>query len=87
MALTAQLDQWRLARDLDAYLEEMAAAASAISAKPARAAAEQWLAWVSEYRLRIDPLHQPIRMPPERKPSKDELKPFLNGWDPYGPEH
>lgn len=85
--LTAQLDQWRLARDLDAYLGEMATVVTGISTKAERAAAEQWLAWLSEYRQRIDPLHQPIRMPLERRPSTEELKPFLNGWNPYGPEH
>jgi hypothetical protein len=84
--LTAQLDRWRLARDLDAYQAEMARVVTAISSKAERSAAEQWLAWVTEYHHRIDPLGQPIRMPPERKPSKEELKPFLNGWSPYGPE-
>jgi hypothetical protein len=57
--LTAQLDQWRLARDLDAYLTQMAAVVTAISSKTERTAAEQWLAWVRQYRQRIDPLGQP----------------------------
>jgi hypothetical protein len=65
---------------------EMAAVVTGMSSMAEPAAAEQWLAWLGEYRQRIDPLHQPIRMPPERKPSKEELKPFLNGWNPYGPE-
>jgi hypothetical protein len=34
-----------------------------------RSAAETWLAWVSEYRSRIDPLRHSLRMPTGRKPS------------------
>jgi len=83
--LSDQLQQWRLARDLDLYLSEMAAAVTALPGKTERAAAEQWLAWVREYRRAVDPLRQPICMPPDRKPSKEELKPFLDGWSPYGP--
>jgi hypothetical protein len=84
--LTEQLDLWRMARDLDAYLAEMAAVVARIPGKAASTAAEQWLHWVTEYRQRIDPLDQPLGMPTERKPSKEELKPYLNGWSPYGPE-
>jgi len=64
----------------------MTAVVMAIPNKTERTAAEQWLAWVSEYKQRTDPFRQPIRMPPERKPTKEELKPFLDGWNPYGPE-
>jgi len=49
-------------------------------------AAEQWLAWVRDYRQRIDPLGRQLSMPTERKPSKEELRLVLNGWSPYGPE-
>jgi hypothetical protein len=64
----------------------MTTVVKAISSKAERAAAEHWLVWVTEYRQRIDPLNQPLRMPTERKPSKEELKPYLNGWSPYGPD-
>jgi hypothetical protein len=51
-----------------------------------RAAAEKWLAWVSEYRAAVDPLRHSLTMPLDRKPTTEDLKPFLRGWSPYGPD-
>lgn len=84
--LAGQLERWRLARDVDAYLSQMRAVISQMAAEDERAEAEGWLAWVTEYRQSIDPLRQPLRMPPEAEPRKEDLRPFLNGWSPYGPD-
>jgi hypothetical protein len=51
-----------------------------------RAAAEKWLAWAGEYRAAVDPLRHSLTMPPDRKPTAEDLKPFLRGWSPYGPD-
>jgi hypothetical protein len=48
-----------------------------------RAAA--WLEWAEEYAMSIDPLEGALAMPIDRPFSPEELKPFLGGWDPYGP--
>jgi hypothetical protein len=81
-----QLEQWRLTKDLDVYLAEMTAAASAVLNPAEREAADQWLAWASGYRRKHDPLGQPLSMPPDRRPQKEEPRPFLDGWSPYGPD-
>lgn len=84
--LTRQLEARRLAADLDGYLSAMREQIRAITSDTERAAAESWLTWISEYRSKIDPLRHPLRMPPDHKPSKEDLKPFLHGWSPYGPD-
>jgi hypothetical protein len=84
--LTRQLEAWRLAADLDGYLSAMREQIGAITSDTERAAAESWLTWISEYRSRIDPLRHSLRTPPDRKPSNEDLKPFLHGWSPYGPD-
>jgi hypothetical protein len=84
--LTMQLEAWRLAADLDGYLSAMREQIRALTSDTERAAAENWLTWVSGYRGRIDPLRHSLRMPPDRKPSNEDLKPFMHGWNPYGPD-
>lgn len=44
-----------------------------------------WLKWAEEYAMSIDPLEGARAMPIDRPFSPEELKPFLGGWDPYGP--
>jgi hypothetical protein len=34
----------------------------------------------------IDPLRHPPVMPAVRDPCPEDLRPFLNGWSPYGPD-
>ncbi|AVV44880.1 hypothetical protein C6376_29265 [Streptomyces sp. P3] len=46
----------------------------------------RWLEWARGYRRAIDPLGQPHGMPIPRDPTADELRPYLKGWSPEGPE-
>lgn len=84
--LTRQMEAWRLANDLDHYLSAMRESIATITDKNDRAAAENWLAWAGQYRKTIDPLGNSLEMPPERTPSRGDLRPFLRGWSPYGPD-
>ena len=59
-----------LTTDLDHYLSAMRESIPAITRKEELAAAENWLAWIGQYRIAIDPLRHSLRMPPDRKPSK-----------------
>ena len=83
--LTGQLQRRQLVREIDDYLSEMRVAVAAITDQQAKADAACWLAWISEHRQSIDPLRQ-IAMPPDPEPSPADLKPFLRGWSPYGPD-
>jgi hypothetical protein len=57
-----------------------------ITNKSDQAAAENWLAWAGQYHKTSDPLASSLEIPPERTPSRDDLRPFLRGWSPYGPD-
>ncbi|MGW6746191.1 hypothetical protein ACWGDX_36575 [Streptomyces sp. NPDC055025] len=46
----------------------------------------RWLDWASEYVRSIDPLSGILKMPHTPEPTPEELKPYLRGWSPYGPE-
>ncbi|MEV0038529.1 hypothetical protein [Streptomyces sp. NPDC050804] len=48
--------------------------------------ARRWLDWASGYVRSIDPLSGLPKMPHSREPTPEELKPYLRGWSPYGPE-
>jgi hypothetical protein len=48
--------------------------------------ARRWLEWASGYVRSIDPLSELPKMPHVREPTLEELKPYLRGWSPYGPE-
>ena len=49
------------------------------------AAATDWLHWAESYAKMINPLLGDIRMPEDPKPDADAIKPYMNGWSPYGP--
>jgi hypothetical protein len=83
--LKEQLKRWRLAQELDAYLTELRSAASALSEEDG-GDAEAWIAWVEQYRMKIDPTAAQIVMPKTPKPRSDDLAAYLpRGMNPYGP--
>ncbi|WP_049568225.1 hypothetical protein [Streptomyces sp. SBT349] len=49
-------------------------------------AARQWLTWARCHVQAVDPLRRLPAMPTPRDPKPDDLKPYLKGWSPYGPE-
>ncbi|MGQ4386589.1 hypothetical protein [Streptomyces sp. SAS_270] len=48
--------------------------------------ARRWLDWARRYLQALDPLSELPVMPSRREPTPDDLKPYLKGWSPYGPE-
>lgn len=84
--LREQLAAWQESRDLGEYLQQMAETVARVDEEQARVAAEEWLGWAHRYAERVNPLRYVLRMPELRKPAPDDLKPFLNGWNPYGPD-
>lgn len=86
--LSEQAARWQEASALRAYgdaLEE--AIADAIPVGEAEmSSSRQWLAWIRRYVEAIDPLKLVPGMPQTREPTPEELKPYLQGWSPHGPE-
>jgi hypothetical protein len=77
--LRTQMAAWQEARVVRAYL-------AALEEKHADGAdAAEWIAWIREYIDRLDPVQCAPSMPERPEPSPEDLKPFLNGLNPYGP--
>lgn len=85
-ALREEVRRWRTAAELDRYLAAMQDMVSALTDEQERLAAEEWLRWAIAYRATIDPLQHRLAMPAAPEPTAEALKPFLNGWSPYGPD-
>lgn len=82
--LNGQLQQRRLVAEIDQYLAGLQAVVK--DGGEQSAGARQWTDWIDSYRQEIDPLRHPLGMPAVRDPSPEDLRPFLNGWSPYGPD-
>lgn len=48
-------------------------------------AAHEWIAWAEAHAQAIDPLSAELRMPDDPEPTADAIKPYMDGWSPYGP--
>jgi hypothetical protein len=79
--LEQQAERWRTAETVRGYVDAMAEASAGDEG-------EAWVEWSRAYADSIDPICSEIREPrvPDRIPL-DELKSFLDGWSPYGPDH
>ena len=79
-ALRDEVDRWHQAERIRAYCN---AAASAYYDSADTAA---WLEWAGRYTDGIDPLRLAPQAPaPLQRVAPEELQPYLEGWDPYGP--
>lgn len=78
--LGEQLRRWTRARQIRAFCD-------AVEAASPTAEVRAWLDWSRSHADRIDPLVAGVGVPvlPEEIPP-GELRPFLDGWDPYRPE-
>jgi hypothetical protein len=84
--LLRQLDGWLRARQVRDYLDVMQETIDSITDPDDAVAAKEWHRWAEEWVASADPLAQPLAMPAVPEPKPDDLKPFLKGWNPYGPE-
>ena len=79
--LRDQVNAWRFAADIRSFCSAARRADGGRSEET-----EAWLLWAMGYAHAIDPLSgAPPVMPQSREPSPDELRPYLRGWNPYGP--
>jgi hypothetical protein len=78
--LSDQLGRWRDAGDLREFV-------TAIGAREDLSADDrEWLTWVETRADNIDPSRQKLASPPPPEPRPEDLKPFLHGFSPYGPQ-
>ena len=82
--LMGQVEHWKQAIEIDAYLRAMAARVEELEGDE-RTDALAWLAWAREYRTRIDPLGKRLYVTPDPEFTADALRPFMRGLSPYGP--
>jgi hypothetical protein len=87
--LQDQESRWRRAARLHAYCDALAQridAAETTGEDADPVSARAWLTWARAYADAIDPLRGLPAMPELHAPEPDELKPFLKGWSPHGPD-
>jgi hypothetical protein len=75
---------WQHARELDDYLSALATHVATLTGQE-RSEADEWVAWVRDYRRDIDPLNHQLRLPSDPKFTSEVIKPFMGGLSPYGP--
>lgn len=86
-ALREQTSRWRESQEINAYCRALE---QRIDREPPDAPgmreAGEWLSWARAYAVSLDPLRTLPSRPkhPELRP--EDLKPYLKGWSPSGPE-
>lgn len=82
-ALDDQLAGWRRAREIRQYAAELK------STDPSGKMADElteWIGWMLSYADALDPLLPTLYPPVPPEPSAEDLRPYLKGWSPRGPE-
>lgn len=88
-ALREEAGRWQESAALSAYctaLERRIGELHGVVDEPTLSQTRRWLEWARAYMRSIDPLSELPKMPEAREPTPEELKPYLKGWSPYGPE-
>ncbi|WP_314324217.1 hypothetical protein [Paenarthrobacter ilicis] len=65
------------------YIEAAKSRLGAMDSGPA-AEARTWLEWAEAHTDAIDPMLEEIRTPEDPKADAEAIKPFMEGWSPYG---
>ena len=84
--LFRQVDDWHRARQVREYLDAMQLAIDAIGDPDDAIAAKEWHRQAEELVAIVDPLAQRLYVQAVPEPKADDLKPFLKGLSPYGPD-
>ena len=84
--LFRQVDDWHRARQVREYLDAMQLAIDAIGDPDDAIAAKEWHRQAEELAAIVDPLAQRLSVQAVPEPKADDLKPFLKGLSPYGPD-
>lgn len=85
-SLRAEVAAWSESNAAIAYADALDARA-AREPDPAWAAAiRAWASWCRAEAARLDPLPAGPTTPPDAEPDPEDLRPYLGGWSPYGPD-
>lgn len=80
-SLVAQVEGWKQATAIRAYCDAIQ------QAHPGHGPAAEWIAWAQLHADRLDPLDPAPTLPDlPAKVTAEDLRPFLGGWSPYGPD-
>jgi hypothetical protein len=84
VALNTQVKAWEQTARIRSYCDALD---KAIANNPALDDhVGQWLAWSRAYADRLDPIGRDDLEPAEAEPRREDLRPYLGRWSPYGPD-
>jgi hypothetical protein len=84
--LLQQAHDWHRVRQVRDYLEAMQTIVGTIEDPDDAIAAKEWHQWAEGWAAFTDPLAKRLAMPVISEPKPDDLRPFLQGRSPYGPD-
>jgi len=84
--LNAQVERFVMGQRIDEYLSALHRHVESLSEPEELSAAREWEQWVSAYRASLNPFAKRVGMPSVREPQAEDLKPFMRGLSPYGPD-
>ncbi len=83
--LQEQVQRWEFADRIRRYVDAMEARLVDGLTPEESETTHEWICWARGYAQRIDPLNSKLGMPVDPQVTPEALKPFMKGWNPYGP--
>ncbi len=85
----AQLDAWQRAAGIRQFCSMLEMTADGCDDPGQRYAVRRWIAWATAYADAVDPVRTPANLTGpdfEPEPDPEDLRPYLDGWSPHGPD-
>ena len=83
-ALLGQVNAFQQAKAIVDYCDALDSLAETDSDREAEI--RRWAVWARSRAAELDPLNHHPSIPPDPEPGPEDLRPFLGGWSPHGPE-
>jgi hypothetical protein len=83
---TPSVERVEMVQRIDEYLSALRDHIESLTDPDELSAAHEWEEWVSSHRAGVDPFTERVGMPSIPEPKPEDLKPFMRGLSPYGPE-
>jgi hypothetical protein len=85
-ALLGQVNAFKQAKAIVEYCDALDALAETEPDSDRVAEIRSWTAWARSRAADLDPLSHHPSMPQDPEPGPEDLRPYLDGWSPHGPE-